>query len=96
MKMNAAVLNDLPSELYTIKANDKISDSFKYPLALIQAAQNLKQIKTWSLVSLLKLRIGAELIPTVNININNRLINDQIGNLLGMLYLLKVVFVKHM
>ena len=63
---------------------------------LIQAAQNQKQIKTWSLVSLLKLRIGAELIPTVNININNRLINGQIGNLLGMLYLLKVVFVKHM
>ena len=30
MKMNAAVLNDLPGELYTIKANDKISDSFKY------------------------------------------------------------------
>ena len=44
MKMNAAVLNDLPGELYTIKAND-ISDSFKYLLALIQAAQNQKQIK---------------------------------------------------
>ena len=40
IKMNAAVLNDLPGELYTIKANDKISDSFKYLLALIQAAQN--------------------------------------------------------
>ena len=45
MKMNAAVLNDLPGELYIIKANDKISDSFKYLLALIQAAQNQKQIK---------------------------------------------------
>ena len=35
MKRNQAVLNDLPSELYTIEANDKIPDNCIYPLATI-------------------------------------------------------------
>ena len=42
MKRNEAVLRDLPDELYTIEADDKIPDNCKYPLALIQAAQNEK------------------------------------------------------
>ena len=40
MKRNKAVLNDLPVELYTTEANNKILDNYKYPVALIQAAQN--------------------------------------------------------
>ena len=40
IKRNEAVLNEFPSELYIIEANDKIPDNCKYPLALIQAAQN--------------------------------------------------------
>ena len=32
---NDAVLNNLPGELYTIKADDKIPDNCKYPLAMI-------------------------------------------------------------
>ena len=40
MKQNEAVLNDLTGELYRIKANDKIPDSCKYPLATTQAGQN--------------------------------------------------------
>ena len=43
MERHEAVLNELPDELYTIEANDKILDNCKYPLALIQAAQNQKQ-----------------------------------------------------
>ena len=46
MKRNEAVLNDLPGELYTIEANDKVADNCKYPLATIQAAQNQMQINT--------------------------------------------------
>ena len=46
MKRNKAVLNDLPVELYTTEANNKILDNYKYPVALIQAAQNqTKKIK---------------------------------------------------
>ena len=40
IKRNEAVLNEFPSELYIMEANDKIPDNCKYPLALIQAAQN--------------------------------------------------------
>ena len=42
MKRNEAVQRDLPGELYTTEADDKIPDNCKYPLALIQAAQNEK------------------------------------------------------
>ena len=40
MKRNDAVLNDLPSKLCTLEADNKIQDNFKYPLATIQAAEN--------------------------------------------------------
>lgn len=35
MKSTEAVLNDLPGELYAIKAYDKIPVNCNYPLALI-------------------------------------------------------------
>ena len=41
IKRNETVLNN-PGELYTIKANDKITDNCYDTLALIQAAQNQK------------------------------------------------------
>ena len=49
MKRNEAVVNDLPGQLYTIEDNDKIPDNCKYPLALIQAAQNQNQTSTGGL-----------------------------------------------
>ena len=81
MKRNEAVLTDLPGELYTIEADDKIPDNFKYPLALIEASQNQKPTNTGSLSKLLKLNIGAKVMLTVNIDIQDRLINDQTGNI---------------
>ena len=79
MKRNEAVLTELPGELYTIEANVKIPDNCKYPLALIQAAQNQKQTNTGGLPKLLKLKIGAKLMLTVNIDIQDRLTNGQTG-----------------
>ena len=38
MKRNEAVLNNLPVELYTVGAKNKIPDNCKYLLTLIQAA----------------------------------------------------------
>ena len=60
MKQNEAVLNDLPGELYTIEANDKIPDNCKYPLATIQAAQNHGKTNTEGLAKMLKLKISAK------------------------------------
>ena len=79
MKRNEAVLNELPRELYTIEANDKIRDYCNYPLALIKTAQNQKQTNTGGLTKLLKSKTGAKVILTINIDIQNRLINGQAG-----------------
>ena len=68
MKRNEAVLNELPGEIYTIEANDKIADNCKYPLTLIQAFQNQMQISTGGLQKLLKLKIGAKVMLTVYID----------------------------
>ena len=59
MKRNEAIFNELPGELDTVEANDKIPANCKYTLALIQTAQNV--------------------ILTVNIDIQDRLINDETG-----------------
>ena len=69
----------MPGERYTTEANDKIPDNYKYPLALIQTAQNQKQKNTGGLAKLLKLKIGAKVMATVNIDIQDRLINGQTG-----------------
>ena len=45
IKRNEAVLNDLPSRLYTTEIISKTPDNCKYPLAAIQAAHNQKQTK---------------------------------------------------
>ena len=48
-------------------------------MALIQAAQNQKQTNTGGLAKLRKLKTGAKVMLTVNIDIQDRLINGQTG-----------------
>ena len=48
-------------------------------MALIQAAQNQRQTNTGGLAKLLKLKIGAKVMLTVNIDIQDCLINGQTG-----------------
>ena len=81
MKRSEAVLNNLPGERYRIEADDKISDNCKYPLALIEAAQNHKPTNTGGLAKLVKLKIGAKLMLTVNIDIQDCLTNGQTGSI---------------
>ena len=81
MERNEAVLNDLPGELYIVEADDKVPDNCKYPLAMIEAAQNQKQTNTGGLVKLLRLKIGAKVMLTDNVDIQDRLINHQTGNI---------------
>ena len=78
-KKNESVLNDLPGELYTIEPNNKIPNNCKYPLALIQAAQNQNQTNKGGLAKLPKLQIGAKVMLTVNIDIQDPLINGYTG-----------------
>lgn len=77
MKRYEAVLNDLYVEIYAIEINGKIPDNCKYTVTLIQAAQNQTQTNTGGLAQLLKLKIGAELLLTINVDIQDRLINHE-------------------
>ena len=77
MKRYEAVLNDLYVEIYAIEINDKISDNCKYTVTFIQAAQNQTQTNTGGLAQLLKLKVGAELLLTINLDIQDGLINDE-------------------
>ena len=43
MRKNESVLNELSGKRYTIEANEKTLDNCKYPLTLMQHAQNPKQ-----------------------------------------------------
>ena len=79
MKSNEAALNDLPGELYTIEANDKVPDICKYPLALIQAAQNQNEANARGLAKLLQLKTGARVMLTVNMDIQDHVINGHTG-----------------
>ena len=81
MKRNDVALNDVPGELYTIEADDKIPDNCKYTLTTIHAIQDQKQTNIGGLARLLKLKIGAKLMLTVNLDIQDRLINGQTGNI---------------
>ena len=74
---NEAVLNNLPGENYTVEADDKILDNCKYPLPMILAAQNQKPTNTGGLA---KLKIGAKVMLTVNVDIQDCLINGKTGN----------------
>ena len=69
LKRNKAVLNELPGELYIIKAKDKIPDNCKYPVVLIQAAQNQNQTNTRGLTKFRKLKTCPKVMLTVNIDI---------------------------
>ena len=76
MERYEAVIHDLPGELYTVETDD-----CKYPLTMVEAVQNQKQTNTGGLEKLLKLKIGAKVMLTVNVDIQDRLINDQTGNI---------------
>ena len=52
--------------------DDKIPDNCKYFLANIQASQNKKQTNAGGLAKLLKLKIGAKKMLTVNLDIQDR------------------------
>ena len=53
----------------------------KYLLANIQDAQNKKQTNAGGLAKLLKLKIGAKVMLTVNLDIQDRLINGRTENI---------------
>ena len=78
MKRNEAVLNDLPGQLYTIEANNKIQQNIKI-FKYFDNCKYQKQTNTGGLAKLLKLKIDAKAMLIINMDIHYRLINGQTG-----------------
>ena len=74
---NERKLNDIDHPLFTINAIDEI---LRYtPISLVTDALNRKQNETGGVARVLKLKVNAKIMITANIDIDDRLINGQIG-----------------
>ena len=80
---NKEILDTLPGELHRVNAIDNIPADCKYPLQSIVSAQYRKQTDTGGLAKCLELKVGAKVMVPVNIDIKDRLINDQVGKVFG-------------
>ena len=76
---NHPILTILVTPLIVIKAIDKLPDNFFLSAKQLQNIQNMKLSETSNLSGVLILKIGAEIMFTSNINIDDRLVNEMIG-----------------
>ena len=74
---NQIKLNALQTQLHTVAALDILPPNV--PASIIEEARNRKQTETGGLALILKVKIGARVMLTSNIDIDDRLINGQIG-----------------
>ena len=79
VKHNRKMLDKLPGKMYVINAIDQIPADCKYPETLISLAQNKKQSETGGLAKCLELKAGPKVMVTVNVDIQDMLINGQGG-----------------
>ena len=70
-------LKHIPGKLITIPAKDEVPKNSK--ISDVREAQNRKMSETGDLASILELKINARIMLTTNINIEDRLINGQMG-----------------
>ena len=73
------MLNKLPGDLVAIHAIDTIPANIGYTQCQIMAAQSRKQPESGSLAILLTLKLESKVMLTVNIDIQDTLINGQMG-----------------
>ena len=73
------MLNKLPGDLVAIHAIDTILATIGYTQCQIMAAQSRKQPESGSLAILLTLKLESKVMLTVNIDIQDTLINGQMG-----------------
>ena len=76
---NSMMLNKAPGDLVAIHAIDTIPANNGFTQCQIMTAQNRKQSETGDLARLLTLKLESRVMLTVNIDIQDRLINGQMG-----------------
>ena len=74
---NYVILNEISSDLYCIKSIDEIPP--KVHMSNIQKALNKNQSETGGLAGTLNIKVNAKGMLTVTINIDDKLINGQMG-----------------
>ena len=70
-------MKQIPRQLIAIPAKDEVPKNSK--ISDIREAQNRKQSETGGLASLIELKVNARVMLTTNINIEDWLINGQMG-----------------
>ena len=80
------MLTTLVTPLIVIKALDKLPEKFLQSVNQFQNIQNVKLSETGNLPCVLKLKIGAQVMITSNINIDDRLVNRMIGQVAYFFY----------
>ena len=83
VKHNCKILDKLPGKTYTINTIDQIPTDCKYPATLISLSQNKKQSEKGGLAKCLELKVGGKVMVTDNVDIQDMLINWQIGEVAG-------------
>ena len=73
------MLNKLPGDLVAINTIDTIHATIAFTQCQVKAAQNYKQSETGDLARLLTLKPESTVMLSVDINIQDRLINGQMG-----------------
>lgn len=71
--------NNLPRAVYSTEVYDKIPYDSRYPLSMIQAIQD--QANKGGFAKLHQLKIDTKVMLTINIDIHDRLINGQMGEI---------------
>ena len=74
------ILDKLPGELHRVNAIDNIPAGCKYPLVSVQ---NWRQNDTGSLAKCLEFKVATKVMITINIDIEERLINGRAGEVSG-------------
>lgn len=75
------ILNALEGVRYELCVIDKILDNFKCQLKTIESAQKRRQTETVGLAKLIYLKIVVKVVITVELDIQNRLMNSQVGEI---------------
>ena len=94
VKHNRKMLDKLLGKMYKVNAIDQIPADCKYPETLIPLAQNKKQSETGGLAKCLELKVGAKVMVTVNVDIQDILINGQVGEVVGFKIKNSIVYLK--
>ena len=94
---NDLMLNEMEGQTISINATDKKPTEVQLSDKKIDAIRVRSIGNSGNLVSILKVKIGAQVMLTSNINIENRLVNGLVGNVMGIAHkhgAVKIIHVK--